>query len=679
MRLSPCLHIFLGGAALTEAAPKCGGRDMRTDNDFQPRLGRIRARGGKASKRYLARLYASMEKARPGVFARRGRTRFMGAQIGRGAGLGAAFIANGRALARHHMRRAAVKIRSVRLGASGLGKARAHLRYIQRDGAEKDGAPGKLYGPDRDQADGKAFLEEGRGDRHQFRIILSPEDAGELADLNGYTRAVMAAAERDLGTRLDWVAVNHHDTDHPHVHIVLRGRDDQGRDLVIARDYITHGFRKRAEEIATLELGPRRDLDIARSRHAEIDKERFTSLDRRLYTAAIDGVVAPSRGRTAYERFQTKLLLARLRTLEKMRLAAREKDGWRLAPDLEETLREAGRRGDIIRSMGAVMGLQFEPAKLREFGAAGSPPRLVGRVVGEGAADDAHDKRFLALEGVDGNQWHVAFDGAPGAAPPDGAIVEASLASAAPRKSDRTIAEIAARHDGIYSDGLHARHDPSASAEYRLAHKRRLEALRRAGVGERLADGTWRIPGDFLERTTQFEAAKAPARIRTLSWVGLDALTTAPARTFLDKAIEKGEDSHGALGFGSAVQRALATRRNWLLAQGLAQENENGLSIDQDKLAARAAAAMNAHAETLGHRLGKTFVPSDDGETVKGRFTERLDLPTGRFAVLEKSKEFTLVPWRPVMEARRGRLIEGLMERGRVNWNFGRTRSGPGR
>jgi len=679
MRLSPCLHIFLGGAALTEAAPKCGGCDMRADNDFQPRLGRIRAQGGKASKRYLARLYATMEKARPGVFARRGRTRFMGAQIGRGAGLGAAFIANGQAFARHRMRRAAVKIRSVRLGANGLGKARAHLRYIQRDGAEKDGAPGKLYGPDRDAADGKAFLEEGRGDRHQFRIILSPEDAGELDDLNGYTRAVMAAAERDLGTRLDWVAVNHHDTDHPHVHIVLRGRDDQGRDLVIARDYITHGFRKRAEEIATLELGPRRDLDIARSRHAEIDKERFTSLDRKLCATANDGVVTPSRGKTAYERFQTKLLLARLRTLEKMRLAAREKDGWRLAPDLEETLREAGRRGDIIRSMGAAMGLQFEPAKLREFGAAGSPPRLVGRVVGEGAADDAHDKRFLALDGADGNQWHVAFDGAPGTAPPEGAIVEASLASAAPRKSDRTIAEIAARHDGMYSDALHARHDPSASPEYRLAHKRRLEALRRAGIGERLADGTWRIPADFLERTAQFEAAKAPARFRTLSWVGLDALTTAPVRTFLDETIEKGEGSYGALGFGGALQKALATRRNWLLAQGLAQEKVNGLSIDQDKLAARAAAAMNAHAEMLGHRLGKTFVPTEDGETIKGRFTERLDIPAGRFAVLEKSKEFTLVPWRPVMETRRGRLIEGVMERGRVNWNFGRTRSGPGR
>lgn len=304
----------------------------------------------------------------------------------------------------------------------------------------------------------------------------------------------------------------------------------------------------------------------------------YTSLDRKLCAAAIDGVVAPPHGRTAYERFQTKLLLARLRTLEKMRLAAREKDGWRLAPDLEETLQEAGRRGDIIRSMGAAMGLQFEPAKFREFGAAGSPPRIVGRVVGEGAADDAHDKRFLALDGADGNQWHVAFDGAPGTAPPEGAIVEASLASAAPRKFDRTIAEIAAHHDGMYSDALHARCDPSANPEYRLAHKRRLEALRRAGIGDRLADGTWRISRDFLERTAQFEAAKAPARMRTLSWVGLDALTTAPVRTFLDEAIEQGEDSRGALGFGGALQKAFATRRNWLLAQGLAQENENGFA-----------------------------------------------------------------------------------------------------
>ncbi|MEL7541567.1 MAG: hypothetical protein AAGJ51_11740, partial [Pseudomonadota bacterium] len=165
------------------------------------------------------------------------------------------------------------------------------MRYLQRDGAEKDEAPGKLYGPERDAVDGDAFLEEGKDDRHQFRIILSPEEAGELENLDSFTRDVMAAAERDLGTTLDWVAVNHHDTDHPHVHLVLRGRGDDGKDLVIARNYITHGFRRRAEEFATLELGPRRDLEIARTRMRETTQERFTSIDRELTGMATDGYV----------------------------------------------------------------------------------------------------------------------------------------------------------------------------------------------------------------------------------------------------------------------------------------------------------------------------------------------------------------------------------------------------
>ncbi|HBS33806.1 MAG TPA: type VI secretion protein, partial [Parvularcula sp.] len=71
-------------------------------------------------------------------------------------------------------------------------------------------------------------------------------------------------------------------TDHPHVHIVLRGRADDGENLVIARNYITHGFRGRAEELATLELGQRRDLDIASARMRETAQERFTSIDREL-------------------------------------------------------------------------------------------------------------------------------------------------------------------------------------------------------------------------------------------------------------------------------------------------------------------------------------------------------------------------------------------------------------
>ena len=55
----------------------------------------------------------------------------------------------------------------------------------------------------------------------------------------------MRQMEEDLGTKLDWVAADHFNTGHPHSHIVVRGRDDEGNDLVIVRDYISHGMRAR--------------------------------------------------------------------------------------------------------------------------------------------------------------------------------------------------------------------------------------------------------------------------------------------------------------------------------------------------------------------------------------------------------------------------------------------------
>jgi type IV secretory pathway VirD2 relaxase len=566
----------------------------------------------------------------------------------------------------------------VRLGGDGLAKARAHLRYIQRDGADRNRAPGRLYGPERDAVDGAAFLEDGKDDRHQFRIIISPEEAGDLADLDGFTRDVMAAAERDLETKLDWVAVNHFDSDHPHVHVVLRGRAEDGSDLVIARSYITHGLRARAEEIATLELGPRRDLDIAQARRAEADRERFTSLDRELTGLAQDGVVTLPESRTAYDRFQAKVLRLRLRALEKMNLARRERNGWRLSPDLEATLRAAGRRGDIIRSMHHVMGDALAPATVREFGDEAAPARLIGRVAGSGAVDDAQDWRFLAVDGADGNQWRVEISMAPGAAPPKGAIVEISRRAAEPKHADRVITAIASRHDGLYSDALHEAADPKASAEYRLTHQRRLEALRRAGIAERDADGSWRIPANFLERAAAFEAEKSGVRLRVLSWVALGDLPAAQARVFLDDAHE-GRLKLEAVraGFGEELTDALTARRRWLLANGLAREDGGRLAIDREALAALERASVDATATKLVKELGKEFAPPISGGRVEGVYRRPIDLPSGRFAVVEKAKQFTLVPWREVLEKRRGMEVAGLVERAGVSWTFGKNRGGP--
>ena len=106
-----------------------------------------------------------------------------------------------------------------------------------------------------DSADGAAFAERCKDDRHHFRFIVSPEDAGEMTDLRAFTRDLARQMEIDLGTRLDWVAVDHWNTDNPHVHLLVRGVDDEGADLVISRDYISRGLRSRAEELVADRTG----------------------------------------------------------------------------------------------------------------------------------------------------------------------------------------------------------------------------------------------------------------------------------------------------------------------------------------------------------------------------------------------------------------------------------------
>ena len=184
-------------------------------------------------------------------------------------------------------RRVIVKSRSVRAPGRS-GKAAAHLRYIQRDGTARNGERSQLYSATEDRADGDAFLDRGQDDRHQFRFIISPEDATDLAGLTGYTRELMAQVETDLGTKLDWVAVNHYNTGHPHVHVIVNGRDALGEDLVINGDYLANGVRERASELATLELGPVTEIEQRRKLMAEIDQDRLTRIDRAMIAEAED-------------------------------------------------------------------------------------------------------------------------------------------------------------------------------------------------------------------------------------------------------------------------------------------------------------------------------------------------------------------------------------------------------
>jgi type IV secretory pathway VirD2 relaxase len=305
-----------------------------------------------------------------------------------------------------------------------------HITYLKREGVTRDGAEGRMFGAKGDDADEKAFVERCEDDRHHFRFIISPEDAAELDSLRTFTRELMSDVERDLGSKLDWVAVDHWNTDNPHIHVLIRGRGEDGKDLVISRDYISRGFRDRASERVTLELGPRSEHEIRSALEREVEAERWTSLDRALRNIADEGAgLADLRpGASSEDPQLRRLLLGRAAKLERLGLAEPVAPAcWTLKPGSEQTLRDLGIRGDIINTMHRVMtGAGREP-DVSGFAVhgddLGDPVR--GRLVARGLHDELKGTAYVVIEGVDGRTHHLSFSDleVTGDAKP-GAVVE---------------------------------------------------------------------------------------------------------------------------------------------------------------------------------------------------------------------------------------------------------------
>jgi type IV secretory pathway VirD2 relaxase len=330
-------------------------------------------------------------------------------------------------------RRVVVKARVVRhhgsrFRSAPLGK---HVSYLKREGVTRDGADARMFDARSDAADERSFAERCEGDRHHFRFIVSPEDAPQMQDLREFTRELMADAGRDLGTGLDWVAVDHWNTDNPHVHILVRGHADDGQDLVISRDYISRGLRARAAERVTLELGPRSEQDIQSALETEVDAERWTGLDRALQTAADEGAgIANLRpGSSDNDPDLRRLMIGRATKLERLGLAEQIEPGcWSLEPGLKETLRDLSVRGDIIKTMHRAMaGLGREPDVSR-FALHGDEATglVLGRLEARGLHDELRGSAYAVVDGVDGRTHHLRFSGLEmtGDAAP-GSIVEA--------------------------------------------------------------------------------------------------------------------------------------------------------------------------------------------------------------------------------------------------------------
>jgi len=384
--------------------------------------------------------------------------------------------------------------------------------------------------------------------------------------------------------------------------------------------------------------------------------------------------------------FNRTLRLRRLAKLEKMGLATQHAPGvWELGERMEPALRELGERGVIIRNMHKALkadGLERDPMTFQIHDAAPEVP-IVGRVVDKYLTDELGENLTVVLDGIDGRTHHVAgIDAARVADARIGSFVEIGPPDTASRPSDRTIATIA--EGGVYRP---SRHLEQAKFEGRVpggdydgyvdAHVRRLEALRRAGIAERIDADQWHIPQDFESRAAAYDAGRnRQANIRVLSAARLESQIVADGATWLDRRLVSGETSDLApSGFGQQVREAMDRRREHHIERGDAARQPNGgVAYRRNLLATLREREVARVGGEMAENKGLPFRAATDGENVSGKFTGTVQLSSGKFAVVEQSHEFTLVPWRPVIDRQLGREVSGIVQGGSVSWQLGRQR-----
>ena len=330
--------------------------------------------------------------------ARRGRWR--AGRLGGGRGRGRAFLTGVDA----RWQRSTVKASYSRNGRSASWAA--HGTYLAREGAQREGGKGRGFSAEREGIDLTATLRgwQRAGDARLWKFIVSPEHAERL-DLKAHTRALVSHMERDLGTRLEWVAIDHYNTDNPHVHLLVRGRDARGQALQIHPDYLKQGIRRRSQDLATQVLGYRSEREIVQSRGQGVERLRFTDIDRALIRhggtrglVTIDGPTPKAPAARAFRQQE----LRRLQVLEDLGLAEKVwTRTWRLSPQLETALRQAQLSGDIIKARARHQARLSDPRLPVAVTRIEAGTVITGRVVGTGLADELRDQRYLLVESRD--------------------------------------------------------------------------------------------------------------------------------------------------------------------------------------------------------------------------------------------------------------------------------------
>ena len=370
----------------------------------------------------------------------------------------------------------------------------------------------------------------------------------------------------------------------------------------------------------------------------------------------------------------------RVKHLARMGLAEKAGRGkWTLDKNLERTLRRMGDRGDILKARHKAMAITGTERPIRgepiyDALAADAKP-ATGRVLSVGIFDDVNDRSFIVLDTLQGEAIYVETGIEENIRDiHEGMLVTVGPQSFAPRPSDYTIDDIAAKRGGIYSPSAHEASDPKASEAYIQAHIRRLEAMRRAGHAERNKDGSWQVPMDYLKRAREFErknSAGKPVQIEVQSRLSLNQSVNVIGRTWLDEDLAAQSCVNSREGFGNDVENAKKQRLAFLNTHQLLDKSG---AVTEGALAKLELMDLKPAGKLLIEELGKPYVDAPTTGHIFGAFRKTIQRPSGKYAVIEKSKEFTLVPWRKTMDRNLGRTIRGTIGGQTISWTFSKGR-----
>lgn len=309
--------------------------------------------------------------------------------------------------------RVVVKARVVKARENNVAKTKTgilnHISYLRREGVNLEGEQPELFdaGGKVSDTDTFEFADRAKGDRHHFRFIVSPERGAQI-DLTQYTSDLMQQMESYLGIKLEWLAVPHHDTDNPHVHIMVRGVDERGADLVIDRDYISRGIRSQDEELATRELGHRTELEVEQQQQRDLTENRVIWIDMHF-----DGEVK-SKGQVEVRNWDhdspwaartNTMRLAHLAHLETLGLASETHPGvWQICEDFTKELRAMSEQDDIIKMIHKhARGVKRMTNAIAYDKANPEHKEITGKVIGRGLKNELYDEPYIVVAATDGN------------------------------------------------------------------------------------------------------------------------------------------------------------------------------------------------------------------------------------------------------------------------------------